>query len=52
MKKIIAAGLLAMMATPAMAGVFTVPEMDAGAGVAALALLVGAVAIIREKTKK
>ena len=41
-----------LAATSAQASAVGVPEMDAGAGVAALALLAGAVAILREKTRK
>ena len=42
-----------MLSTPAMATVAEpVPEMNVGAGVAAIALLVGVAAIIREKTKR
>jgi len=42
-----------LMASPAFAGTAkSVPEMDAGAGVAAIALLIGVAAIIREKMKK
>lgn len=53
MKKFIIAGVLALAASPALAGTLKrVPEMDAGAGVAAIALLVGVAAIIREKMKK
>ncbi|MBL4620669.1 MAG: hypothetical protein JKX88_11295 [Marinicaulis sp.] len=53
MKKIICAAALAAMTSPAFASVpIEVPEMSAGAGVAAIALLVGAAAIIREKTKR
>lgn len=53
MKKYIYTAALAMMASPALAGApNSVPEMSAGAGVAAVALLVGAAAIIRERNKK
>lgn len=52
MKKFVYAAALAAMTTPALAGVRAVPEMSAGAGVAAIALLVGAAAIIRERMKK
>ena len=45
--------ILATIATPAMASAAVpVPEMDAGAAVAAVALLAGAAAIIREKMKR
>lgn len=52
MKKYIVAAALAAMTTPAFAGTLGVPEMSAGAGVAAIALLAGVAAIIREKTKR
>ncbi len=54
MKKFILAGALALVSTSAFAGdlAWQVPEMDAGAGVAAIALLVGVAAIIREKSKR
>lgn len=45
--------LLSLAVTPAWAAVTApVPEMDAGAGVAAIALLVGVAAIIRERSKR
>ena len=47
---IIAASFIAAATGQAAAGTnMAVPEMDVGAGVAAVALLVGAVAIMREK---
>jgi len=54
MTKFILAGALALTSTAALAGVplDVVPEMSAGAGVAAIALLVGVAAIIRERTKR
>jgi hypothetical protein len=53
MKHALLTAAVALMATPAFAGVsVAVPEMDAGAGVAAIALLVGIGAILREKMKK
>ncbi|MHA7871884.1 MAG: hypothetical protein ACX939_06000 [Hyphococcus sp.] len=51
MKKYIYTAALIAMTTPALAG-RPVPEMSAGAGVAAIALLIGAAAIIREKMKR
>ena len=53
MKKIIFAAAFVAMTSPALAGIYPqVPEMSAGAGVAAIALLIGVAAIIREKTKR
>ena len=54
MKYIIStAALMALFASPAAAfRVVAAPEMDAGAGVAAIALLAGMAAILREKMKK
>jgi hypothetical protein len=53
MTKYYLAGALALISTSAMAGQLkVVPEMSAGAGVAAIALLVGVAAIIRERTKR
>ncbi|MEO1250897.1 MAG: hypothetical protein AAFW81_00965 [Pseudomonadota bacterium] len=52
MNKLILAAPLSLVASPAFAGIFVVPEMSAGAGVAAIALLAGAVAIIRERNKR
>ncbi|HXI87159.1 MAG TPA: hypothetical protein VNH64_06845 [Parvularculaceae bacterium] len=50
MKKLTLAIAFAMIAAPAFAGYpVSVPEMDVGAGVLALAFLAGAGAIIREK---
>jgi len=51
-KKLLTATVLAALVSPAHASFAVVPEMDAAAGVAAIALVVGVVAIIREKTKK
>ncbi len=44
--------ILSLAATSAMAAETAVPEMSAGAGVGAIALLVGVAAIIRERTKR
>lgn len=52
MRFMIATGALALMSTPALAGRLDVPEMSAGAGIAAVALLVGVAAIIRERGKR
>ena len=53
MNKLYAIAILALTATPAFAGrTAVVPEMDAGAGVVAIALLVGVAAIIRERSKR
>ncbi|NOX82875.1 MAG: hypothetical protein GXP06_07795 [Alphaproteobacteria bacterium] len=55
MTKYILAGALTLMSTAAMASdklIPDVPEMSAGAGVAAVALLVGVAAIIRERSKR
>lgn len=53
MKRILIVAAAAMMTSPAFAGVTVqVPEMDAGAGVAAIALLAGIGALLREKMKK
>ncbi len=53
MKKVLLTAAVTLMASPAFAGTaYKVPEMDAGAGVAAVALLVGIGAILREKMKK
>ncbi|WP_425409483.1 hypothetical protein [Hyphococcus sp.] len=42
-----------ILSAPAMAtSPNSVPEMDVGAGIAAIALLAGAAAIIREKSRK
>lgn len=53
MKKIFTLVVMTAMTTPAWASAPTasVPEMDAGAGVAAVALLAGVAAIIRERVK-
>jgi len=52
--KYITIALVTMMTTPVFASDphVQVPEMDAGAGLAAIALLVGIAAIIREKSKR
>ena len=54
MKKLTAGLLLSFMTSPVLAGTLAgkVPEMSAGAGVAAIALVVGAIAIMRERNKK
>lgn len=53
MNKLLLTAAVTLLATPAFAGrSYAVPEMDAGAGVAAIALLVGIGAIVREKMKK
>jgi hypothetical protein len=55
MAKYTLAGAFALMSTAALAGKPTdiiVPEMSAGAGVAAVALLIGVAAIIRERSKR
>ena len=52
MSKIVSVVILGLIATPAFASTAAVPEMDMGAGAAAIALLAGIAAIIREKTKK
>lgn len=53
MRTFILSGALALFALPALAGrPIEVPEMSAGAGVAAVALLVGVAAIIRERSKR
>ena len=55
MKKFILASAIALISSPAWAGTGTqvsVPEMDGGAAVAAIALLVGAAAIIRERRNR
>ncbi|MEO1243237.1 MAG: hypothetical protein AAFX54_15105 [Pseudomonadota bacterium] len=52
MKTFVYAAAMLAMTTPVLAGTRSVPEMSAGAGVAAIALLVGAAAIIREKMKR
>ncbi len=54
MTKYILAGALTLLSTAAMASIPTheVPEMSAGAGVAAVALLIGVAAIIRERSKR
>ncbi|GJL92904.1 hypothetical protein [Hyphococcus sp.] len=45
--------ILSLAASPAFAGApASVPEMSAGAGIAAIALLGGIAAILREKFKK
>jgi len=53
MKQIAVIALLTLAAMPAMATQqVSVPEMEIGAGFAAIALLTGIAAIIREKTKR
>ena len=56
MKHILFTAAAALLASPAFAGTapvpVQVPEMDAGAGVAAIALLIGIGALVREKMKK
>jgi len=53
MKKFVYAAALAAMTAPVLASdPQPVPEMSAGAGVAAIALLAGAAAIIRERMKR
>lgn len=53
MKNLILTAALALAASPVLASEpQIVPEMDVGAGVAAIALLAGVVAIVREKMKK
>ena len=52
MTRLMTAAALTLIATPAFAGQDPVPEMSAGAGIAAIALLAGVAAIIREKTKR
>jgi len=55
MKKLAFGLALAVIASPAFAGVATtprVPEMSASGAIAALALIAGAAAIIRERSKR
>lgn len=53
MKRILITAAIALAASPAFAGTaVAAPEMDAGAGLAAIALLAGMAAILREKMKK
>lgn len=55
MNRIIYGLVLAVIASPALAGAPlppTVPEMDAAGAIAAFALLAGAAAIIRERSKR
>lgn len=53
MKRLILTAALALASAPAFASEpVRVPEMDVGAGLAALALVAGLAAIIREKTRK
>ncbi len=53
MKNLIFTSALALVATPALATIpNNVPEMSASAGVAAVALLIGVAAIIRERSKR
>ncbi len=51
--KYVYAAIMSLTATSAFAGQSTqVPEMSAGAGVTAIALLIGVAAIIRERSKR
>ena len=52
MKKYIYAAALVAMTSPVLASDPQVPEMSAGAGIGAIALLAGAAAIIRERMKR
>lgn len=52
MTRAILTAVFSLAALPALANGAPVPEMDAGAGIAAIALLAGAAAIIRERAKK
>ncbi|NNE39383.1 MAG: hypothetical protein HKN14_00530 [Marinicaulis sp.] len=53
MKKYVLTAAIALLSSPAWAAdPIDVPEMDAGVGFAAIALLVGAAAIIRERSKR
>jgi len=52
MKKIALISIFTLVSAPAFASTLPVPEMDAGAGVAAIALIAGAVALLREKTRQ
>jgi len=55
MKKIVMTAVLAVIASPAFAANPTapsVPEMDGGAAIGAIALLVGAMAIVRERSRR
>lgn len=53
MRTLVLTGALALLASPAFAGVAAVvPEMSAGAGLAAVALLAGVAAIIRERSRR
>lgn len=53
MNRISIVALLVLASTPALATQqVSVPEMDIGSGFAAIALLAGIAAIIREKTKR
>ncbi len=59
MNKYLLTGAVALMTSPAFAGnpdmyipMQDVPEMSAGPAIAAIALLIGAAAIIREKSKR
>ena len=53
MKKVLITAVFALAASPAFASVpVAAPEMDAGAGIAAIALLAGLGALLREKMKK
>ncbi len=56
MNKYFLAGAVALMSSPVLAGDNVlppiVPEMSAGPAIAAIALLVGAAAVIRERNKR
>lgn len=53
MKRLILTAALALASAPVFASEpYRVPEMDVGAGLAAVAIIAGVVAIIREKTRK
>ncbi|GJL95046.1 MAG: hypothetical protein DHS20C05_14510 [Hyphococcus sp.] len=56
MKKLLLTASVTLLTAPAWAGTVTappqVPEMGAGPAIAAVALLVGAAAIIRERAKR
>jgi hypothetical protein len=52
MNKFIFAVVMALLSGQAFAGAVPVPELTLGAGTAAVALVAGAVAIIRERNKR
>ncbi len=52
MTKLLLTLLFSTAALPALANGAPVPEMDAGAGIAAIALLAGCVTILREHQKR